>query len=68
MASIEKLDVTVNAVDQYIHETQKKCANGKKVLNLHLGVGPNKIYLLETCGYNNKDFRIPDNEGNVCKN
>lgn len=33
-----------------------------------MGVGPNKVYFLEQCGYNNKDFRIPDNDGYICKN
>lgn len=33
-----------------------------------MGVGPNKVYYLEQCGYNNKDFRIPDNDGYQCKN
>jgi hypothetical protein len=31
-----------------------------------MGVGPNKVYHLETCGYNNKDFGIPDNDGYQC--
>lgn len=28
-----------------------------------MGVGPNKVYFIEKCAYNNKDFRIPDNSG-----
>lgn len=28
-----------------------------------MGVGPNKVYYLEKCAYNNKDFSIPDNSG-----
>jgi hypothetical protein len=31
-----------------------------------MGVGPNNVYHLETCGYNNKDFGIPDNDGYQC--
>jgi hypothetical protein len=40
----------------------------KCILNIHFGVGPNLKYKLESCGYNNKDFRIPDNNGKICKN
>lgn len=32
-------------------------------MNLHLGVAPIQNYHLERCGYNKKDFRIPDNIG-----
>lgn len=62
-----KLDVTVKAVDEYVEEM---CAKAKedhlKTVNLHFGVGPNKVYFLEMCAYNNKDFRIPDNSGYQC--
>ena len=29
-------------------------------------MGPNKVYFLEQHAYNNKDFRIPDNNGTQC--
>ena len=59
------LDVAVQDVDQYVEEMKQKSAvlNGK-VLHLHLGVGPNKVYHLEQVCYNQKDFRIPDNRQN----
>lgn len=61
---VSKLDVTVEDVDRYIQETKnKQCQSEKNILNLHFGVGPNKVYFLESCAYNNKDFRIPDNSG-----
>ena len=30
---------------------------------MHFGVGPNKVYFFEMFGYNNMDYRIPDNYG-----
>ena len=64
-----KLEVTVKAVDEYIDEmASKPMGENERVLNLHFGVGPNQVYFLETCGYNNKNFRIPDNNGYQCKN
>ncbi len=66
---IQKLDVTVKDVDTYITYLAESCGPHEgKTLNLHMGVGPNKVYFLENCGYNNKDFRIPDNNGYHCKN
>lgn len=38
------------------------------MLNIHFGVGPNQVYFLENCAYNNKDFRIPDNSGKTFVN
>lgn len=65
MLALKKIDVAVKEVDQQImdfcqiHEQNK----GMKILNLHLGVSPGFNYTLEKCGYNNKDFCIPDNLG-----
>ena len=57
------MEVATKPVDEYVEKIKKKVEEnkGKKVLNLHFGVGPNEIYHLERCCYNNKDFRIPDN-------
>ena len=63
-----KLDVTVDEVNNYISaKVKEQCEPGKKILNIHFGVGPNKVYFLENCAYNNKDFRIPDNSGKQCQ-
>ncbi len=40
----------------------------KKILNIHFGVGPNEVYYLERCCYNNKNFGIADNLGYQPKN
>lgn len=64
---IKKLDVTVKDVDTYVGYLSMSCGSKEgRILNLHLGVGGGKAYELETCGYNNKDFRIPDNNGYQC--
>ena len=69
LGTIRKLNVTVKAVDEYIEELKAQpVEENARVLNLHFGVGPNKVYFLEKCGYNNKDFRIPDNDGYQCCN
>jgi len=64
------VEVTTKDVDAYINSMKKIIADmgTKKILNLHFGVGPNKIYHLERCCYNNKDFGIPDNLGYQPKN
>lgn len=71
IAKVTRLDVTTDEVDAYLKNICKDlgedCKN-KKVLNLHLGVGPNTAYHLEQCGYNLKDFRVPDNSGKTYKN
>ena len=42
-----KLDVTVDEVDKYVVEKIKEqCKSDKKILNIHFGVGPNKVYFL----------------------
>jgi hypothetical protein len=42
-----KLDVTVDEVDKYVIEKVKEqCKSDKKILNIHFGVGPNKVYFL----------------------
>lgn len=56
-------------MDNYIEsklKEQRECP--KTILNVHFGVGPNKVYFLENCAYNNKDFRIPDNSGKTYVN
>ena len=59
------VEVTTKDVDTYIDSMKGILADkgNKKILNLHFGVGPNKVYYLEKCCYNNKDFGIPDNLG-----
>lgn len=66
---VSKLDVTTEEVDNYIESKLKEqCGSPKTILNVHFGVGPNKVYFLENCAYNNKDFRIPDNSGKTYVN
>lgn len=56
-------------VDEYIEKMKENIKDSEeRILNLHLGVGPNQVYFLEQCCYNNKDFRIPDNNGYQCHN
>lgn len=60
------LDVTCTEVDCFAGQLKQEFDElkpGKKVLIVHMGVGPNKVYFLEECAYNNKDFSIPDNSG-----
>ena len=63
------VEVTTKDADTYIEQIKGKIAQlrkekpNAKVLNLHFGVGPNKIYHLERFAYNNKDFGIADNLG-----
>lgn len=59
------VEVTAKDADAYINKIQQQlvASKGKKVLNLHFGVGPNKVYNLERFCFNNKDFGIPDNDG-----
>ena len=62
--SCSVVEVTAKDADEYVGRIGQKVKGGeKRVLNLHFGVGPNKVYHLERCCYNNKDFCIPDNEG-----
>lgn len=59
------LGVTCKEVDKLTDELEKDIESldpSKKVLLIHMGVGPNQVYHLEDCAYNNKDFRIPDND------
>jgi pyroglutamyl-peptidase len=59
------IEVAAKEADAYIEKIRTAIGESKdkKVLNLHFGVGPNKVYHLEQCSYNNKDFGIPDNHG-----
>ena len=59
------VEVTAADADKYVEAVRSELAQrkGEKILHLHFGVGPNKVYHLETAAYNNKDFRIPDNAG-----
>lgn len=59
------VEVTAKDADAYIEKAKEKvlCSKGKKILNLHFGVGPNTVYELEQMCFNNKDFEIPDNLG-----
>ena len=61
--SCSVVEVTAKDADAYIEKAKQQvlCSKDKKILNLHFGVGPNKVYYLEQICYNNKDFRIPDN-------
>lgn len=57
------VEVTAKDADAYVEKIKEHviCSKDKKILNLHFGVGPNKVYYLEQSCYNNKDFSIPDN-------
>lgn len=59
------VEVTTADVDKYIERISEEVGRrkGQRVLHLHFGVGPNKVYRPESFGYNNKTFRIPDNLG-----
>lgn len=60
------LDVTCKDVDCFTEQLCKELDGideDKPLLVVHMGVGPNIVYYLEQCAYNNKDFRIPDNSG-----
>jgi pyrrolidone-carboxylate peptidase len=42
-----KLDVTTEEVDKYISNIKdQQCSSKSKILNIHCGVGPNKVYYL----------------------
>jgi pyrrolidone-carboxylate peptidase len=47
LKNIQKLNVTTKDVDSYINELSQRCSPKEgRTLNLHMGVGDNKVYLL----------------------
>ena len=60
---MEVLQVSINCCDSFIQKHKNN--NDNDVIMIHLGVdGSGTHYKLEKCAYNNKDFRIPDVDGN----
>ena len=60
---MEVLQVSIKCCDSFIQK--HKNSGNNDVILIHLGVdGSGTHYNLEKCAYNNKDFRIPDVDGN----
>ena len=60
---LEVLQVSIKCCDSFIQKHKDRGDND--VIFIHLGVDGNGThYKLEKCAYNNKDFRIPDVDGN----
>lgn len=62
------LEVSTVAVDKYVTERHERAnlslTDNHSNVSIHLGVdGSRDTFNLETCCYNNKDFRIPDVAG-----
>jgi pyroglutamyl-peptidase len=63
--SLEVLDVSIRSVDEYMDRSQSHAhTNQSKQLIIHLGVNQGASqFKIENYAYNNKTFRIPDNDG-----